>query len=118
MFIYRIRVGQDHQAIGINLLRQQRGGEVFINNRFCALPVLKHWNPAAAATYHRVPLVQQTLNRLALLNPHRRRRRNHPTHIFTVALHPPAILAFQLFLQLRIVNRTNELLRRRKGRIA
>ena len=117
MFIYRIRVGQDRQAIGINLLRQQRGSEVFINHRLCALPALKHRNSAAAAAYHHVPLTQQTLNRLALLNPHRRRRRNHPTHIFTVALHPPAVLIFQPFLQLRIVNRTNKLLRRRKGRI-
>ena len=62
-------------------------------------------------------LIQQTLNRVALLNSHRPWRGDNPTQVFAVALHRPAVLLFQLLLQLRVIDRTDKFLRRRKGRI-
>ena len=117
VFIYRISIGEDHQSICINLLGEQRSGEIFINHRFTPCSVIRHRHTAAAAANHHMPLFEQQLDGFAVENFTRLRRRHHPAQIFTITFHLPAVSRFQCLLFFWLINRTNKFLWLQKRRI-
>ena len=118
--VHRVGIGEDQQGIGLDLARQQSGGEVFVDhclNPAIAVGVFHHRHAAAAVADHQVVALDKRRDGVALNDALRLWRGHHAAEIAAVGPEHPAFLRGQRFCLRFAVDRADVLGRVAEGRV-